>query len=154
MSTPTQNQINSDHYTEIKSIPIHQGEIKPISTTHTTTKSISMSTLEPCHFRPVLFGVFYIRAHVPVIYSSNMYYTNASTNPHCSWRVHAAVKTRGYRVGTSINFYLLHGTCMTTCDTGGRTSLPSIPSVLSISWCHIPGIGPPAVYLMRIMPMQ
>ena len=37
-----------------------------ISTTH-TTKSTSVPTLNPCHYRPVLLCVLYIRAHVPVI---------------------------------------------------------------------------------------
>ena len=33
--------------------------------------------------------------------------------------------------------YSLHGMCMTTYDTGGRTLLCSIPPVRSISLCHV-----------------
>ena len=41
-STTTQNEVNSGPYTEIKSLPILHIEINSTSTTHTTTKSISM----------------------------------------------------------------------------------------------------------------
>ena len=60
-------RVNSDPYTQNESIPIPHTEISSISTTHTTHKSISMSTLKPCHFRPVLFCVLHTWAHVPVI---------------------------------------------------------------------------------------
>ena len=49
------NQVNSDPHADITSI----------STTH-TTKSISMPTLKPCHFRAVLLCVLYIPVHVLV----------------------------------------------------------------------------------------
>ena len=65
ISTPAQIQVNSDPYTEIEFM----------LTTH-TTKSISMSTLKPCHFRPVLFFVLYVRLHVAVIHSNNQTYTS------------------------------------------------------------------------------
>ena len=54
-----------DAYTEIKSTPIPRTEITSIST-H-TTKSTSMPTLKPWHFRAVLLCVLYIPLHVLVI---------------------------------------------------------------------------------------
>ena len=42
-------------------------ELTAISTTHTTTKSIAVPILKPCHFRAVLLCVFYIPVHGLVI---------------------------------------------------------------------------------------
>ena len=52
ISTPTKklSQFRSSH--EIKSSSIPHIEIKPISTTHTKTRSTSMLTLKPSAFRP------------------------------------------------------------------------------------------------------
>ena len=47
----TQNQINSDLYTEIN-VPIRHAEIKSMWTTHTKCKSICMLTLKTGDFRP------------------------------------------------------------------------------------------------------
>ena len=43
-STPTQNQVNHDPYTEIKSIPILHIEIKSISTTRTNQVNVDANT--------------------------------------------------------------------------------------------------------------
>ena len=51
-STPTQNKVDSDLYTEIKSRSIPYVEVKSISTTHRKTKSSSMLTLKPSDLRP------------------------------------------------------------------------------------------------------
>ena len=48
---PHKIQVNYDPFTEITSTSIPDIEIKPISTTHTKTKSISMLTLESSDFR-------------------------------------------------------------------------------------------------------
>ena len=74
------SQFRSLH--EIVSIPIPHAEIKSISTIDTTTKLIAMSTLKPCHFRPVLVCVGYIFAdtcvpvkkHQCVSYNTSKYY--------------------------------------------------------------------------------
>ena len=58
------DQVNSDPHTEITSI----------STTH-TTKSISMPTLKPCHFRAVLLCVLYVPVHVLVIQQQYVQYS-------------------------------------------------------------------------------
>ena len=76
ISTQTLNQVVFDpqtkpsqfwslHWNQVNSDPPHK--ITSISTTHTTTNSISMPTLKPCHFRAVLLCVLYIPVHVLVI---------------------------------------------------------------------------------------
>ena len=132
---PHKNQVNSDPYTEIKSISIPHTEIKSISTTHATTKSISMSTLNSCHFRPVLFCVLYIRAHVPAIqqqYVSNKYEYQLVLFLTCPYYSKTLKIFRKYMLYAIFDI-LLHGIYMTTYDTGGRTSLRSIPPIRSIS---------------------
>ena len=64
---PHKNQVNYNPYTEIESTPILRTEITSTSTTHTTTKSISMPTLKPCYFQAVLLYVLYVPVHVLVI---------------------------------------------------------------------------------------
>ena len=49
---PHKIQVNYDPFTEITSTSIPDIEIKPISTTHTKTRSTSMLTLKPSAFRP------------------------------------------------------------------------------------------------------
>ena len=66
------SQLWSVHWNQVNSDP--QYWITSISTTHTTTKSISMPTPKPCHFRAVLLFVLYIRVHVLVIQQHYVYY--------------------------------------------------------------------------------
>ena len=54
---PTRKPCNCDLYTKTKSTPTPHTEITSIATTHTTTKSISMPTVKPCHSRAVLLCV-------------------------------------------------------------------------------------------------
>ena len=67
--------------------------------------------------------------------SSNTYNIVTSTNSYSSWGFHTTVKPRKY-CGSIYRFFLLHGIYTTTCGTGGRTSLLSIPPIHSSSWCH------------------
>ena len=98
---PTQNQVNSDPYTEIKSFP----------TTHTTTKSFSMSTLKSCHFRPMLLCVLYILVHVPVIQQQYV-------SHECQYRL------------------VLFFTCP-CCSKTPKTLRKSIPHTLSITFVYM-----------------
>ena len=63
---PHTNQTSFDPYTEIK--------------------SISISKLKPCHFRPVLLCVLFIRIHVAEIQQQygNTYYINMNTSSYWS----------------------------------------------------------------------
>ena len=50
----------------------------------------------------------------------------------CDW----GPENAGMKVICLLYYILLHGIYMITYDTGGRTSLRSIPPVSEISWCH------------------
>ena len=119
------------------SILIPYTKIKPISTTHTTTKSISTPRRKPSHFRPVLFFVLYIWVHVHVIqkqYVPHKYeYQLVLTCPCYSKNPNVLRKCM------TIFYILLHGIFTTTWYVlyDGRTSLRSIPPVRIISWCHL-----------------
>ena len=151
------SQFRNLHWNQVNSDPPHRNQV--FSTTHTTTKSILMSTLKPCHFLPVSFCVLYVQGHVPVIQQQNTYHIKLSTNSYCSWRAHTRVKPQKYWVSIHPIIYsllLIRGIYMTTYDTGGRISLRSIPLGIyttaydtgdgtsyrsitpegSIYWCH------------------
>ena len=53
LSTRTQNQVNSDTYNEVKSIPIPTIKWGQFSRRDTKTKSISFPTLKPSIYRPL-----------------------------------------------------------------------------------------------------
>ena len=59
------SQLRSLHWNHVNSDPPHWNQVY-FDHPH-LTKSISMWTPKPCHFRPLLFCVLHIRAHVPVI---------------------------------------------------------------------------------------
>ena len=130
-------RVNSDPYTQNESIPIPHTEISSISTTHTTHKSISMSTLKPCHFRPVLFCVLHTWAHVPVIQQQYVHHINTSTNSYFEVLFLTLPYDRFLREYICIPYFIfcyermVHTTYMNANDTGGRTSLLSIPRVRS-----------------------
>ena len=96
-------------------------------------------------FRPLLFSVLYIRAHVPVTQQQNVSHQydyeleSFLTYPCYSKPPESCV----YMYKYVINFSLQHGINVSTYDTGGRTSLRSIPLVCinSIAWRHARYIG-------------
>ena len=148
ISIQTLNEVIFDPHTKpsqfhwIKLNPIPHTKIKSTSTTHTIVKSISMSTLTPCHFRAALFCVLRTRVHVHVIqqqyvshkyeYQLLLFLTSILQQNHeniCCVHIYAMF------------FILLHGIYLTIIrtryDTGGQTSLRSIPPLRIISWCHM-----------------
>ena len=128
------SQFRSLHWNQVN--PDHPHWNKVYLTTYTTNRSFSMSTLKPCHFRPVLLCVLYIRVHVP----SNRYHMNTCTNSYlvllltCPYYCKNPENTAQVHIPCFIFYYMV--IYMTTYDTGGRTSSRSTPPVRSISWCH------------------
>ena len=88
-----------------------------------------MPTLKPCHFRGELLWC-HTYQYMFLCYSSNTYNIITSINTCYSWRFHTTVKSRKYCPRMYHILFLLHGIYATTCDTGGQTSLRSIPLFL------------------------
>ena len=124
------NHVNSDHpnWNQVYFDHPHNNQVN--FDANTRTMSLSGRVAFAC----------YTYQHMFLWYSSNTSTIITSTNSYYSWRFHTTVKPRKYCVSIpGIPFLLLHGIDTTVCDTGGRTSLRSIPPVHTsyILVCHI-----------------
>ena len=118
-STPTQkpSQIRSPHKKRVSFDP------------HTKTKLILIQTLKSSHFRP---------PHQNQVNSDPYNYEYQLvfflTFPYNSKT--PKILRKLIIIPYFIVCYIVPGIYNTTCDTVGRTSLHSTPSVRSTSWCH------------------
>ena len=126
------SQLWSLHWNQVESDPPHWNHVY-FDHPH-DNKSFSMPTLKACHFRAVTFAC---HTYSNTCDTASIRIIVTSANSCYSWRFHITVKPRKYRLSMYHILFLLHGIYTTRCDTGGRTSLRSIPPVRSTSWCHI-----------------
>ena len=117
-SAPTQkpSQIRSPHKKQVNFDP------------HTKTKLISIQKLKPSHFRPPRQNQV---NSDPYNYEHQLVFL---TFP-CYSKTPKILRTY-IIIPYFIVCYIVPGIYNTTCDTVGRTSLHSTPSVRSTSWCH------------------
>ena len=127
------SQLWSLHWNQVKSDPPHWNHVY-FDHPHDNQVIFDANT-KSMSFSGRYFCVLYILQYM--CYSINTYNIVTSANSCYSWRFHITVKPRKYRLSMYHILFLLHGIYTTRCDTGGRTSLRSIPPVRSTSWCHI-----------------